>query len=104
MIVSAPMVQADSPHEFSANVALSTDYLFRGISQTDGSPAISGGFDYTYSPVGIYAGIWASNVDFSSFGDDDNIEIDYYGGIGGDFCGGADVCDDTAVFTISSSF
>jgi len=89
IIVSAPMVQADSPHEFSANVALSTDYLFRGISQTDGNPAISGGFDYSYSPVGIYAGIWASNVDFSGCcGDDDNIEIDYYGGIGGDFGNG----------------
>ena len=88
MVVSAPMVQADSPHEFSANVALSTDYLFRGISQTDGNPAISGGFDYSYKPVGIYAGVWASNVDFSSFGDDDNIEIDYYGGIGGDFGNG----------------
>lgn len=81
-----PEVMAeDSAHNFSANVALSTDYLFRGISQTDGDPAISGGFDYAYNPIGFYAGVWASNVDF---GDDDNIEIDYYGGFSGDFAKG----------------
>lgn len=86
LVLSAPVVMADdSPHEFRANVALSTDYLFRGISQTDGNPAISGGFDYSYTPYGFYAGIWSSNVDFSSFGDDDNIEIDYYGGFSGEF-------------------
>jgi len=85
MIVSAPMVQADSPHEFSANIALSTDYLFRGISQTNGNPALSGGFDYSYAPVGIYAGVWASNVEF---GDDSTLEVDFYGGIAGDFGSG----------------
>ncbi len=83
-LAASTSMAEDSPHEFSANVALSTDYLFRGISQTDGNPAISGGFDYSYNPIGFYAGIWGSNVDFSSFGDDDNIEIDYYGGFSGD--------------------
>ena len=81
MIVSALIVQADSPHEFSANVALSTDYMYRGGSQTNEQPAISGGFDYGHSS-GLYAGLWASNVDF---GDSANIEIDYYGGIAGEF-------------------
>ena len=80
VIVTAPMVSADSPHEFSANVTLSTDYLFRGISQTNGNPAISGGFDYGHSS-GVYAGTWASNVEF---GDDSTLEIDFYGGIAGD--------------------
>ena len=37
---------AESPHSFSANAALATDYVFRGISQTDEDPAIQGGFDY----------------------------------------------------------
>ena len=84
-IVTAPMVMAeDSPHEFSANVALATDYMYRGGSQTNEQPAISGGFDYAHSS-GVYAGVWASNVDF---GDSANIEIDYYGGIGGEFSNG----------------
>ena len=32
--------------EWSANVALTSDYKFRGISQTDGAPMVSGGFDW----------------------------------------------------------
>ena len=85
MIITAPMLMAeDSPHEFSANVALSTDYMYRGGSQTNEQPAISGGFDYAHSS-GVYAGLWASNVDF---GDSANIEIDFYGGIAGEISNG----------------
>lgn len=84
MVVTAPMVSADSPHEFSANAALSTDYMYRGGSQTNEQPAFSGGFDYAHSS-GLYVGLWASNVDF---GDSANIEIDYYGGIAGEFSNG----------------
>ena len=51
--------------EIEANVALSTDYIFRGISQTNNDPAISGGFDYSFGG-GFYVGAWASNVDFGS--------------------------------------
>lgn len=70
---------ADPAPSWSANIRLSSDYLFRGISQTEG-PAVSGGFDWASPALGIYAGVWASNVDF---GDEANIEIDYYGGISG---------------------
>lgn len=65
-----------SAYEFSGNVALSSDYRFRGISQIDKSPAISGGFDISFDS-GWYAGTWASNVGTWSNG---AIEIDYYGG------------------------
>lgn len=54
-------------HSFSANVALTSNYMFRGVSQTDDGPAIQGGFDYEYTPLGLYAGVWASNVDSSSY-------------------------------------
>jgi uncharacterized protein (TIGR02001 family) len=66
-------------------VALATEYVFRGISQTAQGPAIQGGFDLT---CGIfYAGVWASNLDW---GTDSavtgtnalaNIEMDWYVGI-----------------------
>ncbi len=71
--------------EFSGNVALSTDYRFRGISQGDRSPAISGGFDLALDN-GFYLGTWASNVTFSGA----SIEMDYYAGFG------ADINDNTA--------
>jgi len=58
--------EEESVHSFSANVALTTNYMFRGVSQTGNGPAIQGGFDYVYTPLGLYAGVWASNVDSSS--------------------------------------
>jgi uncharacterized protein (TIGR02001 family) len=62
--------------EVSGNVALGSDYLFRGIDQAGGS-AISGGFDASFEN-GVYAGTWASSVDFSG-----GVELDYYVGYGG---------------------
>ncbi|WP_295391129.1 TorF family putative porin [uncultured Thiodictyon sp.] len=60
------LVAGESPHSLTANVALTTNYLYRGISQTNNGPAVQGGFDYTYVPWSIYAGAWASNVDSST--------------------------------------
>ena len=65
--------------EFAGNVALTTDYRFRGISQGDRSPAIQGGFDLA-TESGFYVGTWASNVTFSGA----SIELDIYGGFAGD--------------------
>ena len=59
----------------SANVTLATDYVWRGLGQTAGEPAIQGGFDYS-SDGGFYAGIWGSNVE-PDFG---GSEFDYYMG------------------------
>ncbi|MFK5987074.1 MAG: TorF family putative porin [Pseudomonadota bacterium] len=70
-------VQAEG---ISANVALTSDYYFRGVSQTMNDPAIQGGFDWAHDS-GVYAGIWASNVDF---GDDTTIETDFYAGFSGE--------------------
>lgn len=65
--------------EVSGNVALTSDYTFRGISQTSELPAIQGGFDYEHES-GFYAGVWGSNVEF---GDAKvNMEIDVYAGFG----------------------
>ncbi|MFT5133806.1 MAG: hypothetical protein ACI9SC_002279 [Gammaproteobacteria bacterium] len=82
--ITGMSVQAeDSPHQISANVSLLTDYLYRGISQTNENFALQGGFDYTHSPTGFYVGTWASNIDFG-----ESLEIDIYGGIGGEMANG----------------
>ena len=71
---------------FDASVALTSDYTFRGISQTDEGPAIQGSigwsndFDVGGQKVGAFASVWASNVDFED-GDQAHIEIDYSGGL-----------------------
>ncbi|WP_461517071.1 TorF family putative porin [Porticoccus sp.] len=70
--------------ETSANVTLTTDYKFRGISQTNTNPAIQGGFDVAFDS-GLYVGTWGSNVDFDDPDDSDaNMELDYYFGFGGE--------------------
>ena len=61
----------------SANVAFTTDYVWRGMTQSDG-PAIQGGFDFE-AEGGFYAGIWGSNVNFN---DGAGSELDYYFGYG----------------------
>ncbi|GAA5232838.1 hypothetical protein FOZ76_01895 [Verticiella sediminum] len=67
-----------SPHSFSANVGLVSDYRFRGFTQTNLRPAIQGGFDYEHAS-GFYAGNWNSNVADELF-PGGNIEMDLYGG------------------------
>ncbi len=70
----------------SANVALATDYRFRGVSQTDNQMALQGGFDWSHES-GFYAGTWASNVDsqfFSGSDHDPQLEWDLYLGFSGE--------------------
>lgn len=61
----------------SANMSIVSDYIWRGMTQSDNSPAIQGGFDLEYK--GLYAGVWGSNIEF---GDDSraSAEFDIYGG------------------------
>ncbi len=91
-MVGAPAVvmAEDSPHTLSANVSLTSDYVFRGVSQTQGKPAIQGGFDYSHSS-GLYLGTWGSNVSWVSvvdgsgnpFKENNSLELDLYGGYRG---------------------
>lgn len=76
---------ASAEGEFSGNVAISSDYVWRGVSQSNGDMAISGGFDYANGM--FYAGTWASNIDFED-ASDANVEIDFYGGIASEFANG----------------
>ncbi len=69
--------------EFSVtgNFGITSDYRFRGISQTDGDPAFQGGFDLAHSS-GLYVGTWGSNVSSWAAGPTTStkLEIDLYGG------------------------
>ena len=61
--------------DFSFNAALTSDYVFRGASQSNEEAALQGGVDLTAGS--FYAGVWASTVDF---GDETQAEIDLYTG------------------------
>lgn len=71
--------EAESP--YSWNVTAVSDYVFRGVSQTDEDPTLQAGFTYT-SPVGLYAGVWGSGVDFGP--GDPSTEVDFLIGYGFD--------------------
>lgn len=72
---------AASPHTFTANINLVSEYRFRGIDQTWGKPAMQGGVDYAHAD-GWYAGLWGSNVSSNSY-PGGNLELDYYAGYNG---------------------
>lgn len=86
MLVSAPLAlaqEAESPLALSANVALVSDYRFRGISLSDKKPAVQGGFDLTYSvneSFGIFLGNWNSSIEQFNGAE---TEVDLYGGVQG---------------------
>lgn len=66
---------AKSGLSFSGSAALTTDYRYRGMTQTQSDPALQGGFALTHES-GVYAGVWGSNVNFGT--DDPHLELDPY--------------------------
>lgn len=66
---------------WSANAAISSDYLWRGVSQTQGQTALSAGAELN-SESGFYTSIWTSSVDFSTGA---SYELDWFAGYRGQF-------------------
>jgi uncharacterized protein (TIGR02001 family) len=54
-----------SAADVSGSLAVTTDYLYRGLSQTDGQPAAQAGVQFR-SPSGWNAGMWGSSVEFEN--------------------------------------
>jgi len=75
------------------NVGLYSQYIFRGMTQTNRKPALQGGVDLTHSS-GFYLGAWGSNISWltdktgvtpnasspSYYTSGGSLEIDLYGG------------------------
>ncbi|WP_028766574.1 MULTISPECIES: TorF family putative porin [Shewanella] len=80
-LLLSSLVAVSAQAAVEANIGATSNYLWRGVSQTDDAVAIQGGIDYSHES-GFYAGTWASNVDF---GDDTSYEVDFYAGFGGNF-------------------
>jgi len=64
---------APAASPITANITITNDYRYRGISQSNFLPAIQGGFDYAHES-GFYIGNWNSSISWLS---------DYYGNGGG---------------------
>ena len=91
-LAAAPAAVAaqDTGHSITANAGLFSQYVFRGLAQTDEGPALQGGFDYSYASgtATPYAGVWGSNISWlqdSSVYLRSSLELDFYGGLRGIF-------------------
>lgn len=87
---TAPAAEPASPHTLTGNFGLYSQYIFRGLTQTNRNPAVQGGFDYSHAS-GFYAGTWLSNISWLT--DSSTVtgyssaplEWDFYGGYRGTF-------------------
>jgi uncharacterized protein (TIGR02001 family) len=77
---AAAAAPAEAASPLSFNISVTSDYRYRGISQTRLKPALQGGIDYA-AANGFYIGTWASTINWiKDVGGDANVEIDVYGG------------------------
>lgn len=97
-VTALPTVSMAQDSPLSFNVSLTSDYRYRGISQTRLKPAIQGGVDYAL-PAGFYVGAWASTIKWIKDipGGDAGVEVDLYGGLKGAIT--ADLGYDVGVLT-----
>jgi uncharacterized protein (TIGR02001 family) len=88
-LACAPSFAADAPaaaeaapdYTLTANLGITSNYIFRGVSQTQNKAAVQGGVDFGYN--GFYLGTWGSNVSWVQTGgykDNSSLEADFYGG------------------------
>jgi uncharacterized protein (TIGR02001 family) len=74
---SAQAAPAASP--LTGNLTLTSDYRFRGISQSYKQPAVQGGIDWAHES-GLYLGNWNSSISGNQYPNGAGLEMDFYGG------------------------
>jgi uncharacterized protein (TIGR02001 family) len=88
-MASEPLA-GESDFTISANMALTSQYRFRGIMQSNNKPAVQGGFDISHSS-GFYIGNWNSSITWLNDSDPDvsaGLEMNFYGGYTHEFANG----------------
>jgi uncharacterized protein (TIGR02001 family) len=78
---------ATAQAQVTGNLGLTSDYRFRGISQTQNAPAVQGGIDYAHSS-GFYVGNWNSSVSSDMYTNGSGVESDLYAGFKKDIYNG----------------
>lgn len=85
-LASAGLARADEAAccTLAGNVTLASEYLYRGIAQTDHAPAVQGGVDLGHAS-GLYLGVWGSTISWLADAADISapVELDVYGGYKG---------------------
>ena len=79
--VKAPVAEPPSPWDIGFGGAVMSDYVWRGITQSDHKPSVAAYFEPRYNilpNVQLYAGISGESIKFAN---DAAAEIDFYGGV-----------------------
>jgi len=86
-IVAMALFTATAAHsQVTGNLGLTSDYRFRGVSQTQNAPAVQGGIDYNHVS-GLYIGNWNSSVSSQMYTGGSGVESDVYAGFRKDIFG-----------------
>ncbi|WP_431477112.1 TorF family putative porin [Massilia eburnea] len=99
IFLAAAMLAAPAfADDLSFNASLTSDYRYRGISQTRSQPALQGGADFASAATGLYVGAWASTINWTrDAGGSGRVELDIYGGKRGQLT--QDISYDAGVLT-----
>lgn len=76
--------------QLTGNATLTSDYRFRGISQSQNAPAVQGGIDYAHKS-GFYVGNWNSSVSSQVYTNGAGLESDLYAGFKKDIFNGVTI-------------
>lgn len=76
LVLITSVMLTTSAFAMSGSYGISSDYMWRGQTQTDHGPAVNFGLEQTLGK-GFYAGVWGSNVDING---EQEVEADFYGG------------------------
>ena len=76
--LTTAFAQEEESFPIDGNIGVTSNYLFRGVTQTGDGAAVQGGLDYGHES-GLYVGTWTSNVNFAG-----GTELDVYGGFSGE--------------------
>ncbi|GGO65673.1 TorF family putative porin [Bowmanella pacifica] len=79
-LLGLSLVSHTSLADVSANIGVTSNYLWRGVTQSADGPSVSGGLDYSHES-GFYAGTWLGSIDW---GNGNGVETDWYAGYSGE--------------------
>lgn len=77
--LAAAQSAAPPASPLTGNLTITSDYRFRGLSQSFNLPAVQGGIDWAHAS-GFYLGNWNSSVSPNQYPNGAGLEMDFYGG------------------------
>ena len=89
-LLGSLLISAQAVAGASANIGATSNYIWRGVTQTEDRGALQAGVDYS-AENGLYVGAWGSNVDFGDETAYQGMEVDLYGGYKKELANGVSV-------------